>query len=369
MRIEDPLTLPIVGAGPAGCAAAIALARLGADPLLIDKDEKVGDPLCGGFLSWRTAQQLENLGIDPAALGAHRVARLRLFDGAREAEVTLPRPAWGLSRHALDIAMRARAKAEGASLTIDTVRGVEPGRVVGKTGEYASHFIFLASGKHDIRGQSRPRTRSDTALGLRLRLTKSPERDRLIGDAIELHLFPGGYAGIVLQEGNSANICLALRKSALADAESSPETLFAQVADRSPAFAARLGDDWRGGRFDTIGAVPYGYIAKDTEPGIWRLGDQAAVIPSLAGEGISIALASGTMAAHCWHKTFDARDFQHAFAMRASRPVRLASLAWHLAETRLGARAATALARIAPSLVADFADWTRIGAPASLARA
>ena len=366
MRIADPL---IVGAGPAGCAAAIRLGALGHAPLLVDRDREVGDPLCGGFLSWRTAQQLATLEIDPEALGAHRVTRLRLFNGKHEASLDLPQAAWGLSRHALDTAMRAKAEAEGARLAFDHVRSVERGRVVGKEHDWQADTVLLASGKHDIRGQSRPRRRKDTALGLRLRLPGAPERTELLGGAIELHLFPGGYAGIVLQEGGSANICLALRKSALTDADSSPEALFAQVAENSPAFAARLGRDWRGGRFDTIGAVPYGYIREDSTDGIYRLGDQAAVIPSLAGEGISIAIASGIMAAESLAHGRDAGAFQRRFAGMARRPVRLAGAAWHVGETPLGARAAIALARIAPSLVADFADRARIDPPASLAPA
>ena len=57
----------ILGAGPAGCAAAIRLRRHGLPAQLVDRDETVGDPLCGGFLSWRTIEQLQTLGIDPAA--------------------------------------------------------------------------------------------------------------------------------------------------------------------------------------------------------------------------------------------------------------------------------------------------------------
>ena len=53
------------------------------------------------------------------------------------------------------------------------------------------------------------------ALGLRLRLVASPALDRLVGDAVELHLFDRGYAGVVRQEDGSANICLAVRRSRL----------------------------------------------------------------------------------------------------------------------------------------------------------
>ena len=366
MRIPDPL---IVGAGPAGCAAAIALARSGSACVLVDRDAHVGDPLCGGFLSWRTVEQLTALGIDVAALGAHRVSRLRLFDGTREADVALPHAAWGLSRNTLDTAMRRRAVSLGADMRFDTVKNIEGASAFGNRDAYEGSALFLASGKHDVRGHTRPRSAKNAALGLRLRLPPTPARTRMLEDAIELHLFEGGYAGIVLQEGGSANICLALRKSALAGADRTPEALFSWLAARSTAFAARLGGDWQSARIDTIGAVPYGFIAHTTEDRVYRLGDQAAVIPSLAGEGISIALASGVCAAGSYARGETASEYQAAFAAMARKPVRLASFAWHLAEAGLGARAVIAIARIAPSLVASLADMARIEAPPSLAPA
>jgi flavin-dependent dehydrogenase len=360
----------ILGAGPAGCAAAIVLAGEGAQPVLIDRDESVGDPLCGGFLSWRTVEQLQQLGVDCRALGAHRVTQLRLFAGEHAATLALPHPAFGLSRHALDTALRTAALAKGAQIAFDRIDTLADGEAQGRRQSWPSDSIFLATGKHDLRGISRPRRSRDTTLGLRIRLPASAERQRLLGGAIELHLFKGGYAGIVLQEGGSANLCLALRKSALARCGGSPEELLGWLAAQSRALAARLGDDWRSARCDSIGAVPYGWICRDTAPGLFRLGDQAAVIPSLAGEGIAIALASGTMAARNWMDggAGAAPAFQRAFAAHAQKPVRLASAAWHLAETRPGARAAIALARIAPQIIARLADMARIGGYPSLAQ-
>ncbi|HZF94101.1 MAG TPA: FAD-dependent monooxygenase, partial [Allosphingosinicella sp.] len=42
----------IVGGGPAGAAAAIALARAGAAPELIERSAGPRDVVCGGFLGW-----------------------------------------------------------------------------------------------------------------------------------------------------------------------------------------------------------------------------------------------------------------------------------------------------------------------------
>ena len=104
----------VLGAGPAGCAAAIALAEQGAAPVLLDRDAEVRDQLCGGFLSWRTAEQLRRLGVDPVRLGARRVERVALFARGREVVAPLPALSFGLSRRALDGALRARALAAGS---------------------------------------------------------------------------------------------------------------------------------------------------------------------------------------------------------------------------------------------------------------
>lgn len=357
----------ILGAGPAGCAAAIALARAGATPTLVDRSQTVGDPLCGGFMSWRTLAQLDGLGVNLADLGGQQVDHLRLFSKGRVAQTALPQPALGLSRHALDGRMRESAMAAGALVEIDTIRSLSPKMAHGAARDRGAEAIFLATGKHDIRGKSRPRRGKDPALGMRIRLPANARRTALIGSAIELHLFRGGYAGIVLQEGGTANICLALRKSALADNGGDPVTLIESIARDNAEFAARLGADWCEARIETIGAVPYGWIARDTAPGLFRLGDQAAVIPSLAGEGMSIAIASGTMAARHWRAggAAAAPAYQRAFAASAFPPVQLAKAARILAETRVGAVAALALARLTPSLVIDLAERCRISTVAA----
>ena len=359
----------ILGAGPAGCAAAIALAEADAAPVLLDRDAEARDQLCGGFLSWKTAEHLGALGVDPAALGARRVDRVALLAGEREAVVPLPAPAFGLSRRALDSALRARAVALGARLEIDVARGVEGTAVIGRRQVWPGSALFLATGKHDLRGLPRPRQSHDPTLGLRLRLQATAERNGLLASRIELHLFKGGYAGIVLQEDGTANVCLAVRKSLLAASGGDPAGLLAYLAERYPAFGLRLSDDWRDATVETIGAVPYGWIARTTEPGLFRLGDQAAVIPSLAGEGIAIALASGTSAAHFWlaHGAEGSLAYQRALAARAWAPVRTAGAARTLAESPLAATLGIGIARHVPRLLEYLLHASRLPPEASLA--
>jgi flavin-dependent dehydrogenase len=352
----------VVGAGPAGCAAAIVLGRRGAKPLLVDRAAEAGDALCGGFVSWRTAERLRGLGIDAEALGARAVERLVLFGDGRPAEVPLPRRAWALSRKALDNALRRRAAAAGAELVIDTVRQVDGLHVSARAHDWHAESLFLASGKHDVRGSARPRSAADPALGLRLRLQPSASLARRLANTIELHLFGGGYAGVVLQEDGSANICLAVRKSLIGEAGADPAELLGQLAARHPRFALRLEPGWRDARVDTIGSVPYGWSAPASGPGVFRLGDQAAVIPSLAGEGIDIALASGIAAAEAWLTggAAAAPAFQQSLRARARGPLMWAGAAWGLAERPAIARWALGAARFAPALVERLAEATRL---------
>ncbi len=340
--------------------AAIVLARAGAEPVLIDRDEVVGDALCGGFLSWRSGERLRANGVDPLELGGHQVHTLALIAGAREATAQLPAPGTGFSRHALDTALRRRAVSEGATLAFDRARAVRAGLIEGDAREWSAETIFLATGKHDVRGQPRPRNARDPALGLRVRLPANPRLQAMLDGRIELHLFAGGYAGIVLQERGTANVCLAVRKSLLAEAGGDPRVLLDRLAARHPRFGERMTFAPAELAIDTVGAVPYGWIAQSTEPALYRLGDQAAVIPSLAGEGMAIAMASGDAAARAWLAGKDAPLFQRDFARQAARPVRIAEAIWHIAENGRGAQVLTALTRSAPTLARAAMALTRI---------
>ncbi|WP_420006881.1 NAD(P)/FAD-dependent oxidoreductase [Tsuneonella aeria] len=350
----------ILGAGPAGSMAAIHLARAGTAPVLVDRDPRVGDALCGGFLSWRTAERLRAVGLDPVRLGTHTVSELALYGGSRVATAGLPQAGYGVSRRALDGALRDLAVEAGAQLAIERIRAVAPRIVEGENGTWHPEAVFLASGKHDVRGAGRPRVADDPALGLRVRLPPAPALHALLRGRIELHLFRGGYAGIVLQEDGSANVCLAVRKSLLARFGGNPQRLLDSLADEYPPFAERMAHAPPGLPVDTVGAVPYGYIARATTPGVYRLGDQAAVIPSMAGEGMGIAVASGALAARAWLGKQGAPEYQRAFAGQVRRPVRAAQAIWALSETPAGAALMARATRIAPALARGVMALTRL---------
>jgi flavin-dependent dehydrogenase len=344
----------IVGGGPAGASAAIALARGGAMPVVIERSPGERDLVCGGFLGWDAIAALKKLGLDPATLGAKPIHRLRLVAGRKVVEAELPGAAAGLSRRRLDATLIRMAEEAGAAvLRGRTARALDGGCLRLDDGsEMAADAVFLATGKHELRGAVRAVGNRPVSVGLRT--TLAPPAD--LAGIIELHLYKGGYAGLLLQEDGAANLCLSVAQARMT---SGREALLAELMQEAPMLAERLGGtipaDW-----EAIAGVPYGWRARAAEPGLFRLGDQAAVIASLAGDGIAIALTSAAAAAHACLHGDGAPAFQHAFAARARRPIAIAETLRHMAEAPARRKLMLGLAGM-PGIAKLAARLTRVG--------
>jgi flavin-dependent dehydrogenase len=79
-----------------------------------------------------------------------------------------------------------------------------------------------------------------------------------------------------------------------------------------------------------ISRVPYGFVhnPSSSDPtGLWRLGDQIAVIPSFTGDGMGMASCSAVLAANIFLKGASSHEFHRRFSsivrkqMRVSKPL------------------------------------------------
>lgn len=355
----------IIGGGPAGATLALRLARMGMPHLLVERTRETPDALCGGFLSWHMLALLDRLGVAGETLNPATVMRVRLLTRNAAAEARLPAPARAVSRRRLDTILLAAAAGAGAVIERGIgVRAIADGAARLDDGaRIGAEALFLASGKHDTRGLARPSHArgGDPTLGLRVRLAPGRALDRLVGDAIELHLMRGGYAGLVRQEDGSGNLCMAVRRSRL-QAAGTPDLLLDALADELPALGERLALRAAGAPIDAVANVPYGWRARSSTGGIFRLGDQAGVKPSLAGEGMAIALASAHAAADAYGAGGPdaAPRFQRRFAARLQRPIGFAAAAWHAGEQPWLAALAVRLAHLSPALLPLLARATRV---------
>jgi flavin-dependent dehydrogenase len=363
MTVYDAL---IVGGGPAGAALATHLARAGRGVALIEKEAEPHDKVCGEFISHEGAAYLSRLGVSLAELGAESIGTVRLSGRKTPAAASLPFTALSLSRRALDEALLSNAVTAGAGLQrgqrIKALRRetnlwraeAEGGRAI------LAREAFLATGKHDLKDWRRPPGPQPDLLGFKMYWQLSAPQISELAGAVELILFPGGYAGLQTVEGERANLCLLVRQSVYSARYGSWDSLLNAMLDSSPHLSRRLGGAVPLlSRPLAISRIPYGFVARGSG-GLWRLGDQAAVIPSFSGDGMSIALHSAHLAAQFYLKGTGPDIFQRELKVQLSRQVARATLLSKILVRRSGQRAALTAASICRSSLKLGAALTRI---------
>lgn len=356
----------IVGGGPAGAAAAIVLARAGHDVTLLERNAGPADKVCGDFLSGEAVSVVTRLGVDVSS--AARISTVRLIHGRRVATARLPFAALGLSRRMLDEGLLNLAQTHGAHvLRGHAVRGIaqryDALRVdCGDIGKIDAGTVFLATGKHDMRGLRRP-AGSQGLLGLKMYFGLDPHQVAELRSHVELVLFDGGYAGLQLVESERAVLCILLPASRLRAAGGRWDGLLDSLRGQCAHLAARLHNARQLlPRPLAVAGLPYGHVHRPNrgEPsGLFRLGDQAAVIGSLSGDGVALALGSGVLSARTWLRQGTAEHYHWLYARLVRRQMRLASFAHHWCLSAATQRWVVDFCRLFPRALPLAANWTR----------
>lgn len=301
----------IVGAGPAGSCSAIALARKGYAVVLIDKQHFPREKLCGDFLSPVNWPVLKDLGVDGEVLSFDhdRVSAFRItsFLGG-SADVPLPEQqgqrlfGLGLSRFHLDRLLLSRAESRGVAVrqgcrlrsikrkrdgweleTDDSTEPLQARILIGADGRnsWVAHRLGLAP-RSGVRHGS---------VGFQVRLERAPRT----GHRVEIHLFPGGYAGLVGLGGGRANLCFAITRDNLAEG-ASLEFLLRRFLCKNPFLRETIHDSAFSAEVRSIYPV-YDSPRRCYGDSLLLVGDAARVTEPVTGEGVYFAMKSGLLAA------------------------------------------------------------------------
>ena len=357
----------ILGGGPAGSSAAIRLAAAGCPVTVIERTVGPHHKVCGDFLSGEIIGMAAVLGVDLARFAPAAITRVRLVHGRAEAVAALPFPALGLSREVLDEALLVRAAEAGARVlrghAVRRLRRTEGGFAVeaGALGEMQAGSVFLATGKHDLRGAARPQRGG--LVGLKTYVALRPDQRREVEGSVELVLFPGGYAGLQPVEAGRAALCWVLPAAALRRLGAWPAAL-EWLMGTCPHLARRLaGARLLLDRPVAVAGIPYGYLHHPGRcTGVFRLGDQAGVIPSLSGDGVAIALHSGRLAAEAWLSRDASSEARYHRRLRGDLvwPMRVAGLTHLLCRSWAMQSWTVSACRHWPGLLRRMAAATRV---------
>jgi menaquinone-9 beta-reductase len=113
--------------------------------------------------------------------------------------------------------------------------------------------------------------------------------------------------------------------------------------------------------------IPYGYVRRTTEDGLYCVGDQAAVIPSFTGDGISIALHTARCGVAAYLAAEPAPLFQAKLRTALLPQMRLAEFAADGLNNALARAVLPFCLRVWPGVMRVTASLTRVAQHANVA--
>jgi len=306
----------VVGAGPAGSAAAAWAARAGLDVVLADAAVFPRDKTCGDGLTPRAIGELQRLGLEDW-LRAHTVNQgLRAHGFGQTLHLPWPGgtlPDWGsaVARTELDDHLRTTAIKAGA-VAVDGMRAFDVRRdgdrvssVVFKTAsgteEIACRRLVVADGVRSPLGKVLGREwHRETVYGVagRSYVTSARSDDPWISSHLELRGQDGkvlsGYGWIFPLGIGEVNVGVGTLATAKRPADIAIKPLMAHYADQRREEFQLSGEL----RMPTSALLPMGGAVSHVAGANWALvGDAAACVNPLNGEGIDYGLETGRMVA------------------------------------------------------------------------
>lgn len=295
--------LAVIGGGPAGTAAAITTASYGARVLLLEKGSFPRNKVCGEFVSAESLALLGSLLPPDSTLLARapRIRRARVFIDNRVLKTAVEPAAASIARLEFDAALWNSALDRGVHArerqSVLSVQGTGPFAVKTAAEEFTARSLIDASGRWSNLNRKENGNSEVKWLGI-----KAHFKEETAEDSVDLYFFEGGYCGVQpvgAAAENRINVCAMIRS----DVGKTLDDSFRQQMDLQ-----KRSEHWE--RItDVVATSPL--LFHDPAPvqkNILSVGDASGFIDPFVGDGISLALRSGALAARCLRKFVEGQE-------------------------------------------------------------
>ena len=362
----------VVGAGPAGIAAALELHRSGLDVLVIDKATFPRDKCCGDGLTTGALRVLESLGFDPALVPSWTPTSDVWLRSPSGREMSIPLPSGkgtfaaiaprlelddALVRTAIDRGVRVAQGVtftqitsmndDGVVVSVDGLGDVRCGYVVAADGMWSPVRKSLGLSQPGYLGEWHAfRQYASNVTG--------PAKDRLIV-WFDSDLLPGYAWSFPLRDGR-VNIGFGILRGGRHSVQDM-NTLWPDILSR-PHVREALGENATLEGRHTAWPIPARVTSATlAHERVLFVGDAACVTDTLTGEGIGQALLSGVLAgqAIATSRAHGARSVSRSY----KRAIRRNFFADHRMSVALGAILKSELGARGALRLANTNDWTR----------
>ena len=368
----------VVGAGPAGSTAALALRRAGWSVTIVEKEAFPRRKVCGEFVSGPTWSLLRALGVEAqlAADAGPAVDRVGFY--AREERIEAPMPARAemagraIGRHRLDAALLDAAAAAGAQAlqpaTVESVERDADGYRATIARPRAAAETIHARWVIDAHGSWQrspfgelPPSRPTDLLGFKARFANAS----LPRGLMPLVLFPGGYGGLVETDAGAVSFSCCIRREALRAARegglAAGDAVLAHVRRHCRGFREAIDGARLEGPWLAAGPIRPGFRSLHRD-GIFAVGNAAGEAHPLIAEGISMAIQSGWLLAHHLTTCGDAREagarYARAWRRQFAARIRAAEAFMRLTTSLPTAALSLAAVRRFPAALTLGAGWS-----------
>ncbi len=272
----------VVGGGPAGLAAAIALRQAGASVTVVEPHRPPIDKACGEGLMPSALEALAALGVDLSRCG-RPFRGIRYVSDGTIAEADFPGGALGRSVRRIDLhaALVERARAAGVELRFgERAEALTPNGIATAAGELPARWVIGADGlRSKVRGWAGlevPDRRARRRFGVRRHLALPPP-----GDHVEVVFGDRAEAYLTAVSEEEVGVALLWEGEARGFDDLLATRFPSSFADRFRG-AKKLDSDRGAGPFRTrVRAV--------SSKNFILIGDAAGYVDALTGEGMAIA--------------------------------------------------------------------------------